>query len=137
MRGADCLRVHRANRWPVRPRPRERQAIVTTTRRCGRLDSQSSPQGCFTSVGPANLRGRTSAANSKSLGAGMAPPPARRNFHCRVLLPMLGAALHQSGWWCVPQSDVLMTLAMAVSIGWSVFLLELALLDWLLARHNR
>ncbi len=30
-----------------------------------------------------------------------------------------------------------MTLAMAVSIGWSVFLLELALLDWLLARHNR
>lgn len=30
-----------------------------------------------------------------------------------------------------------MTLAMAVSIGWGVFLLELVLLGWLLARHNR
>jgi hypothetical protein len=29
------------------------------------------------------------------------------------------------------------TLAMAVSIGWGVFLLELALLGWLVARHNR
>jgi len=26
---------------------------------------------------------------------------------------------------------------MAVSIGWGVFLLELVLLGWLLARHNR
>jgi hypothetical protein len=30
-----------------------------------------------------------------------------------------------------------MTLAMAVTIGWSVLLLELALLTWLLTRHNR
>jgi len=30
-----------------------------------------------------------------------------------------------------------LTLAMAVSIGWGVFLLELVLLGWLLARHNR
>jgi len=30
-----------------------------------------------------------------------------------------------------------MTLAMAVSIGWGVFLLEIALLVWLVARHHR
>jgi hypothetical protein len=30
-----------------------------------------------------------------------------------------------------------LTLAMGVSIGWGVFLLELVLLGWLLARHNR
>jgi hypothetical protein len=29
------------------------------------------------------------------------------------------------------------TLAMAVSIGWGVFLVELAVLAWLIARHHR
>jgi hypothetical protein len=29
------------------------------------------------------------------------------------------------------------TMAMAVSIGWGVFLLEMVLLGWLIARHNR
>jgi len=31
----------------------------------------------------------------------------------------------------------LMTLAMAVSIAWGVFLLELVLLGWWIARHHR
>jgi hypothetical protein len=30
-----------------------------------------------------------------------------------------------------------MTLAMAVSIAWGVFLLELAILGWWIARHHR
>lgn len=30
-----------------------------------------------------------------------------------------------------------MTLAMAVAIGWGVFLLELVALGWLIARHHR
>jgi hypothetical protein len=30
-----------------------------------------------------------------------------------------------------------MTLAMAVSIGWGLFILALAVLAWLILRHNR
>jgi hypothetical protein len=33
--------------------------------------------------------------------------------------------------------EVALTMAIAVSIGWGVFLLELTLLGWLIARHNR
>lgn len=33
--------------------------------------------------------------------------------------------------------EVSVTSAMAVSIGWGVFLLEVAVLGWLLVRHNR
>lgn len=34
-------------------------------------------------------------------------------------------------------AEVSMTLAMAVSIGWMVYLLALMVLGWLILRHNR
>jgi hypothetical protein len=37
----------------------------------------------------------------------------------------------------VPNSGGVVTLAMAVSIGWGLFLLELVVLGWLVAKHNR
>lgn len=39
--------------------------------------------------------------------------------------------------WVAGLEEVWMTLAMAVSLGWGVLVLELVLLGWLLARHNR
>lgn len=57
-------------------------------------------------------------------------PHRPRSFACRGS-PGRGAQL------CMYQLEVRMTLAMAVSMGWGLYLAALAVLGWLILRHNR